>query len=380
MRNRRENGAGTEPKQEENGRWSLKVSYRDPDTGDLKRTTIRGVSQGEVLTKKKDFLKSIDLGVKPNIKKVTLYDWMMIWLEVNKKGSVSGKSYTIYKTIVLHHIKGTTIGKMMLDKVKRVDIQKFLNEKSQVLSPGYLAQVKVVIADAFNVAEMDKMILHNPCKKLKLPPVPRQDINPFNQKEIQLLLDTAGHGSFMYNIIYLALHTGMRRGEICGLKWTDINFTKKSIMVIQQAKIEGGELILGSLKTKSSLRPIPIGPRVIEMLKWHKAQQDKVKKELGEAYTDLDLVFCEPDGNIKTPNTVGTRFARIMEKTPVPNRTFHQLRHTFASVAISQGLNIKAVSAVLGHNKTSTTLDVYGHLLPGDTETITQAVADYYAL
>lgn len=385
MAERRENGAGTEPKQEANGRWSLKISYRDPDTGDLKRTTIRGVSQGEVLGKKKDFLKSIDAGVKPVIKKLSLIDWLESWLEVNKKGVVANKSYLIYKTVVNTHIKGSKLGAMALDKIKRVDVQKFLNEKGKTVAPSYLAQIKVVLADAFNVAEIDRLIIATPCKNIKLPQVEQKDVNPLDQKEIKSLLDVAGAGSLMYNIIFLTLHTGMRLGEVCGLKWCDVDYKKKLVSVRQQAKVDdNGEgernLILGSLKTKASYRTIPIGNRMIEVLKWHKAQQDRLIGEFGDSYNDLGLVFCEPDGNIITPNTIGTRFSRIMDKTPIEKRTFHQLRHTFASVAISQGLNIKAISAVLGHEKTSTTLDIYGHLLPGDTETVVQSVAAYYGL
>jgi len=120
--------------------------------------------------------------------------------------------------------------------------------------------------------------------------------------------------------------------------------------------------------------------RLIEVLKWHQAQQKKIKKSLGDGYNDLDLVFSGPAGNIITPNTVGTRFDRLVSKSGVPKRTFHQLRHTFASVAISQGMNIKAVSAILGHEKTSTTLDIYGHLLPGDAEMVVNAVAAFYGV
>lgn len=383
MATRRENGAGTEPKQEHNGRWSLKVSYRDLDTGDLKRTTIRGESQGEVLAKKKNFLKSIDLGVKPNQKKLIFQDWLDSWLEVNKKGVVSNKTHSIYKTIIDIHIKGTTLGKMALDKIKRVDLQKFLNEKGKTIAPRYLGHIKIVLSDALNVAEIDRLIIRTPCKNIKLPQPKELEIHPLNQEEIKLLLETTSDDSMMYAIIFLSLHTGMRRGEVVGLKWNDIDFKKHIITVRQQAKIEPTaeeRLILGCLKTKASYRTIPIENSLIEILKKHKAKQAEEKLALGKAYSDKGLVFAQPDGSIITPNTIGTRFSRIMKKTAIPKRTFHQLRHTFASVAISQGLNVKAISAVLGHNKTSTTLDIYGHLLPGDTEAITQTVASYYRL
>ncbi|EGO62124.1 tyrosine recombinase XerC [Acetonema longum] len=382
-RPRRENGAGTEPKQGANGRWWLKVSYRDPETDDLERTTIRGASQGEVLSKKKEFLRSIEAGVKPKAKKMTLQEWLDTWLEVNKISSVSGKSYIIYQTIIDNHIKDTALGKKDIDKVKRVDIQRFINEKGETVAPSYIGQIKAVLADALNVAELDHLILRNPCKKIKLPQVEKEEIHPLNQEEVKKLLDTGGSGSALYNIIFFTLHTGVRRGEVCGIRWTDIDFKNKRIEIKQQAKVDrthDKKPYLGKLKTKSSYRTIPIGNRLIEVLKWHQAQQNRLKNDLGEAYNDLDLVFCEPDGNITYPNTLDSRFTRLMAKTPIERRTFHQLRHTFASVAISQGLNIKAISKILGHAKTSITLDVYGHLLPGDAETVTQAVAAYYGV
>jgi len=383
MATRRENGAGTEPKQDVNGRWWIKVSYHDAETAELKRTTIRGASQGEVLAKKKDLVKKSEAGVNPTNNKVTFQEWLYTWLEVNKKGSVANRTYTIYKTIIDCHVKDTKLGKMALDKIRRVDLQKYMNEKGEQVAPRYLSTIKIVISDAFNVAELDCMIIRNPCKKLKLPSIVKEEIKPLNNDEIKLLLDTAGAGSLMYNIIFLALHTGMRRGEICGLKWADVNLSKKQISVKQQAKVDrmdGVKLELGTLKTKSAYRTMPMDGRLIEVLKWHQAQQKKIKKSLGDGYNDLDLVFSGPAGNIITPNTVGTRFDRLVSKSGVPKRTFHQLRHTFASVAISQGMNIKAVSAILGHEKTSTTLDIYGHLLPGDAEMVVNAVAAFYGV
>jgi len=380
---RRENGAGTEPKQGTNGRWWLKVSYHDPNTDDLKRTTIRGASQGEVIAKKKELFKRIEAGVNPAKKGTTFQEWLDTWLEVNKQNVVTGKTYTIYKTIVDHHVKGTKLGKMLLEKIKRADLQKYFNEKCADISPTYLSSIKVLIADALNVAELDSMIMKNPCKNLKLPPVVKEEINPLNPGEIKILLDAAGAGSMLYNIVFCALHTGMRRGEICGLRWQDIDFNKKHITVRQQAKTDPTKeewLILGTLKTSAAYRTIPMDKRLTEVLKWHQAKQNKTKDEFGEAYNDLGLVFCMPAGDIIPPNTIGSRFSRLIIKSKIPKRTFHQLRHTFASVAISQGLNIKAVSAILGHEKTSTTLDIYGHLMPGDAETVIKAVAAYYGV
>ncbi len=383
MATRRENGAGTAPQQSDNGRWFMQLSYRDPETDDLKRTTIRGTSQGEVIAKKKEFVKKIEAGIRPVNKGTTFQEWVNTWLEVNKKNSITGKSYTVYQTIIEHHIKDTNLGKMLLEKVKRVDIQKYFNEKAEALSPRHLKLIKVLVSDALNVAELDAMIIKSPCKNIKLPTIVNKDIDPLNPTEIKLLLEVAAPGSTMYNMIYCALHTGMRRGEILGLRWQDVDFDKKQIAVSQQAKedpTKENRLIIGTLKTPAANRMIPMDKGLIEVLRWHQVRQNKTADEFGDAYNDLDLIFCQPQGDIISPSVISNRFRAVMEKTEIPKRTFHQLRHTFASVAISQGLNIKAVSAILGHEKISTTLDIYGHLIPGDMETVIQAVAAYYGV
>lgn len=378
---RRENGAGTEPKQEANGRWYLKISYRDPGTDELKRKTIRGESQGDVLSKKKEFLKAIDAGIKPITKKLTLQDWLATWLEVNKKGSVTLGSYDVYERIVNCHIKDTDLGRMVLNKISRADLQKYFNEKAKQVSAKYLTNIRVVLADALKVAELDKLIIVSPCKNIKLPKVEKKEINPLTQEEANKLLATAGSGSLMHAIIFTALRTGMREGEIIGLRWNDIDFKNNQINVRQQAKYEPKQevkVVLGPLKTGSSYRLIPLEKKLAEVLKAHKAQQAKEKLALGEAYQKTNLVFAVADGGIINPKNLSHWFEKIMAKTSIPRRTFHQLRHTFASVAISKGLSIKTVSTILGHKKVDITLDTYGHLLPGDMDTVINAVAAYY--
>ena len=379
---RRENGAGTEPKQEANGRWSLKISYRDVNTDEPKRTTIRGASQGEVLQKKKDFIKNIEAGVKPNQKKITFQEWLNKWLEANKKISVSNPTYSGYKIIVDKHITGTALGKMLLDKVKRADLQQYFNEKAKEVAASYLALIKVVLSDALNVAELDQLILKSPCKSIKLPKIQKEEINPLTQNEINLLLDAAGSGSYLYAVIFFALRTGMRLGEVAGVRWADIDFKKKGITVRQQSKADptGGEKhVLGTLKTPSAYRNVPLDSRLADVLKWHQRRQDKLKADLSvDSYNPLGLVFCKDDGELIQSHSLGKKFARLMDTVDIPKRTFHDLRHTFASVAICQGLSIKAVSKVLGHSKPSITLDIYSHCMPGDEESIVVAVAGYY--
>lgn len=373
--------AGTKPHQEPNGRWKQVISYRDVDTDAPKRTTIRGATESEVKAKVRDFNRTISAGVKPNQKKVTFYDWLLTWLEVNKRNTVSEGSFTNYETIVKIRINGTPLAKMQLDKIKRADIQKFFNDMAQTYSPKSMEITKVIINDALKVAEIDSLILKNPCKGIKLPRPAKEQIQPFNPEEITLLLEAAGAGSFMYTVIMFGLRTGARVGEIAGLKWEDIDFKARKIHIRQQAKYNhrgDTKKTLGALKTGTSARTIPLDTKLAECLRWHERRQEKLKLDFGNGYNPLQLVFPDEIGEILNPTTLGGRFIRLIEKLDIPRRTIHDLRHTFASAAICQGLSIKAVSTILGHSKPSITLDIYSHLMPGDEESIIAAIGGYY--
>lgn len=381
-RTRRENGAGTKPEQLENGRWRQLISYRDVETDELKRTTIRGATEKEVKAKVKDFLKTVAAGVKPNQKKITLYDWMLTWLEVNKKNVVSLATYNSYENIVMNHVKDTQLGKMQIDKIKRADIQKFINDKINELAVGSLKLIKMILSDALKVAELDNLIAKNPCKAIKLPKDKTEKVNPLNNEEITLLLDAAGAGTFIYTVIQFGLRTGARVGEIAGLTWDNVDFQAKIITICQQAKYgnrDGAKIHeLGTCKTESSNRKIPLDVTLADVLRWHKRRQEKLAAEIGEGYNPLNLVFPSDDGKLMIPQTISERFSAIIAKLPIPKRSIHDLRHTFASVAISQGLSIRAASAILGHSKASITLDIYSHCMPGDEASIINAVSEFY--
>ena len=380
MAKRRENGAGTRPKQGGNGRWYQQISFVNPETDEPDRTTIRGATEGEVKQKAKDFLKAIENGVKPSIKKLLFQDWLVTWLEVNKKNSVESGSFALYERIVNNHIKGSTLGKLELGKVKRADIQKFINSKAEKLGAGYITLMKVVISDSLKVAEMDKQILVSTCKGIKLPKIGKKDVTPLTTDNVKKLLAVAEPGTTLYSIIFMALRTGMRRGEIAGLQWDCIDFTAGTITIKQQAKYDGTlkNVVLGKTKTETSNRVIPLEKTLAEVLKSHKAKQAQEKLLAGEAYQNNKMVFAEPDGSIIVPTNISQRFKKITKIAEIPQFTFHDLRHTFASIAISRGLSIKTVSTMLGHAKINMTLDTYGHLLPGDMEAVIDAVAAFY--
>ncbi|WP_257148944.1 site-specific integrase [Bacillus thuringiensis] len=160
----------------------------------------------------------------------------------------------------------------------------------------------------------------------------------------------------------LALHTGMRRGEILALKWDNINFEKQTVKIkesLAYTKEQG--LIFTTPKTSNSFREVVIPVSLIELLKELKAEQDVMKQRMGTAYQNLNLVVCTTDGKPVHPRNLVRTFDRLIKKAEVKKISIHGLRHTNATLLMKQGINPKIVSERLGHENVGITLDIYSH-------------------
>ncbi len=158
----------------------------------------------------------------------------------------------------------------------------------------------------------------------------------------------------------------MRRGELLGLKWSDIDWDRGTVTVKRALKQSRRGLELQKPKTARSARTIALPPIALEMLRSHKIIQAESRMRLGKAYRDLGLVLAEPDGAFKRPDALSTNFAAFIRRhRELPKVRFHDLRHTHASLLLQAGEHAKVVSERLGHSSVAFTLDTYGHLMPG---------------
>ena len=158
----------------------------------------------------------------------------------------------------------------------------------------------------------------------------------------------------------------MRRGELLGLKWSDIDWGRGVISIKRALKQSRRGLELEKPKTARSARTIALPPVAIEELRSHKAIQAERRMRLGKAYNDIGLVLAGPDGAFIRPDALSTNFAGFIRRHPeLPKVRFHDLRHTHASLLLEAGEHAKVVSERLGHSSVAFTLDTYGHLMPG---------------
>ena len=173
----------------------------------------------------------------------------------------------------------------------------------------------------------------------------------------------------------LAIATGLRRGELLGLKWQDINFTTGTLQVrrilsrvpTQAAKREH-TYVEAEPKTQKSRRNVVIASFALELLKQHRIQQLETKLEAGTAWQEHDYVFCTLVGTHLGPNHVVEEFKKLLKKAELPDIRFHDLRHSAASLLLTAGVHPKIVQEILGHTQISMTMDIYSHVLPGMQE------------
>ena len=167
---------------------------------------------------------------------------------------------------------------------------------------------------------------------------------------------------------YIELATGLRRGELLGLKWTDIDWKNGIIKVRRQIARVDGRIVESPPKTKNSYRAVTISQQAIEVLK-----QQKTK-------ANVQYVFSSPNGSPISPNSVNNMLGRVLERAGIPKVRFHDLRHTFATIALQNGVDIKTVSGMLGHFSAGFTLDTYAHVTTSAQKEAAQTMANALSL
>ena len=294
--------------------------------------------------------------------KYTVEQWMDEWFENVAKIKVRPSSHQTYRGYIDHHI-APNIGKIPLEKLSTMDLQKLyrkLMNKGRVerieskdqpkgLSAKTVRNINQVISSAMDFAVAQKIISENPCKAVSLPKVEHKEMQTIPAEQLQAFL-TEAKATGVYEMYYIELATGLRRGELLGLKWQDIDWKNGIIKVRRQIARVDGQIVEAPLKTKNSYRAVSISPQAIEVLR-------EQKRKTNDAY-----VFPSPNGGPISPDSVNNMLKRVLERAGIPKVRFHDLRHTFATIALQNGVDIKTVSGMLGHFSAGFTLDTYAHV------------------
>ncbi|MGD6896074.1 tyrosine-type recombinase/integrase [Bacillus infantis] len=293
--------------------------------------------------------------------KVSFKDFMNEWFTTIKKKSV--RTNDTYRILIEKYVNVYFVD-VPLSSLKSIHVEDFINKMhEQGYSPATIRKVYNIITNALDYAVDKGLIIKNVAKKATLPKDNKKEMSVWTKDEVNKFLNTAKNDR-LYILFVMALMTGMRQGELFGLRWRDINFETSKLTVKQTLAHNGKEFYTGA-KTNAGNRSIGLSKSLIDKLMEHKELIAKEKAEMGDSYIDQDLVFCTPMGTpLNAANIRKRLFNPLIEEAGVPQIRFHDLRHTHATSLLADGVNVKVISERLGHSNIKVTLDTYSHVLP----------------
>ncbi len=347
--------------------WEARITTgRDPGTGKQIQRSFTGSTQKEVSQKMKAALHEIDTGTYTAPDKMRLSEWLNIWLEEYVKPFVKPLTYSTYKSRTETHII-PCLGNEKLTELNTESIQKFCNDLTtkKHLSAKTVKNIISILHKSLEQAADLRKILFNPADRVKLPRLTKKEVEPLTEADISSFLREIAKGERLSNLFTVALFTGMREGEICGLSWDAVDFANGTITVkqqLQKEKEKGGQHYIATTKS-GKVRVITVAPYVMNVLKIQKAEQSTEKLKAGAMWDNpWNLVFTQENGTFIPPQTALKRFKKVAEKIGRSDARFHDLRHTYAVMSLQEGDSVKTVQENLGHATASFTLDVYGHV------------------
>jgi len=371
---------GRKPKQQNRGHgegsiyqrkdesWAGVSRYVDPETGQTKKHFVYGKSRPEVVAKKAEWEDDFKKGVLPTKTKMTVSQWLDTWLETYAKVRVRQNTYEDYKRIVEGHLK-PKLGSFILKELRPEQVQKILNQKlingniktGEALSPRRIEYIYVVLNSALEQAVKNRLIVRNVCNAVDKPKKSKHEFIPWTQEQTNDFLSSV-KGNRLFPVYITEWGTGLRRSELLGLKWEDIDL-KRGMLSVRRAMVRvKGSYVFGDPKTKRSKRTIPLPERVTKELKAWKKRQTVEEVAFDGEYNPLNLVFCNELGQPTNPDFISRSFKKDLETAKLPEIRFHDMRHGHATMLLELGENLKVVSDRLGHSSVAMTGDTYSHV------------------
>lgn len=303
-------------------------------------------------------------------KKTKLADYLNHWFYEVHAPMLKAYTFNGYRNNIRNHII-PALGHIPLAELTRADIQKLynnlLNEKK--LSPTTVLYVHRVLKKALNEAVFDDLIVKNPCNGVKLPKKKKYRATVLSVDQMKEMLNAA-IGSKCELEVLIAVTLGLRRGEILGLRYSDFNFTKKTLTISQQVtavhnkeyqKAHPGVSMWGisDVKTDNGNREICVPQAVLDAVQKRQLFINEQMLKYRQDYKRYGLICCKPDGDIPSPQTMYDRFKEMLKTTNLPDMRFHDLRHSCATALLDMDVPLKVISQMLGHSSIKVTGDIY---------------------
>ena len=378
---KRNNGEGTITKRKD-GRWEGRYYTGEIVNGKRVRKNVLAKTKADCKEKlnkaiadnanRMRIIERCDFLTNPE---PTLEEWSRIWFESFCTASVKEYTRNSYQNYFDRYIL-PNLGGMKIKDISTVSCQQFLmkmytsgrtrnvEKKGKGLSAKTVKDIKIALQTCLQKAEDEGLIESNPCRKVQLPKEAPKEMQTLKANELGAFLqETKDSGCYEFYI--LEITTGLRLGEILALTWDDLDIKNKTISVNKQVQRIGSELKITTPKTASSIRTVALCDECFNQLILLRSRQR----------LDTKLIFPSPiTGGLRDPSSVTRKLHRMQKRAEIPQIRFHDLRHSFATLSLEQGMDIKTVSHMLGHTDAGFTMNTYMHVTDNMQQTVANAM------
>lgn len=381
MAKKRANGEGSIRKRAD-GRWEGRYTAGyHPETGKHIIKNVLGKTQAECKAKLKKAIEesqSLDVG---RADEYTVAAWLRTWFELYAKPHIRPSTMNYYHRNIEQHV-APAIGDIPLNKLTTRDLQKLYNDlqnngrlrkvqkkEKPGLSNSTVRGIHMMLHNALDRAVKEKLILSNPTENCIIPKIEKQEMKILHPDHISAYLNAAEQRNAL-PMFYLELVSGLRKGELTALLWSDLDIQNRTISVSKQyVKNPNGELALTRPKTETSVRKVSIPQEAVDLLI---SEHDK--------HPDNPYMFPSPiTGEMYYPDSIVNLHKKILKDAGLPHIRFHDLRHTFATLALQNGVDVKTVSSMLGHYDAGFTLRTYTHATRQKQDEAAQTMGSFMA-
>ena len=376
MSRKRPDGDGTVRKRTD-GRWEGRIVIGHKNDGSPIYKSVFAKTQKELMPRLHAMIeeyRGVDFSEGSNI---TLGEWMERWLDEYAVPTLRPNTVSVYNNCIKNHIR-PALGEKPLRFITRNDVQRFYNKlkrtksrsagKDKLLSDTTVRGVHMLLHEIMDAAVRAKLIFKNPTDGTTIPKCNYAPKRILNEEQLERFMTAIREEPLWHDFFYVEITTGLRKGEICGLKWIDFDEQTGKLKVRRSVSVaRGGELQVGETKTEKGTRTILLPPSTFQLLK------ERHKKAMTE-WIFPSLITPE---NPTSPNSAFQRFKVILKGAGLPDIRFHDLRHTFATHALTGGVDAKTLSGILGHTNASFTLDTYTHVTTDMQKNASAIVGDF---
>ena len=349
MAKRRPSGDGMVRKRDD-GRWEGRIVVGHKENGDSIFRYVYAPTQKELSAKLRQHIDSYQGADLTEQSRMTLSEWLNQWLE-NMADTLRPNTLRNYRSYIENHIR-PNLGDKQLARITPKDVQRFYEKLSDCLASSTVRRIHTTLHGTLKAAQQAHLIASNPTEQITAPRFSYGAKQILTDEQLDVFMKVIAEDEIWCDFFYTELTTGLRRGEICGLKWEDFDEVTGTLKVCRTVYREtGGGLTAGDTKTNAGTRKIVLPASTTALL----------SKKKASALTEW--IFPNPL-KPEQPTNPGSAYRQLkvlLKQASLPNIRFHDLRHTFATHALASGVDVKTLSGILGHTRAAFTLDTYTH-------------------